>query len=140
MEPVQFTRPLADTRVARLGEPATFECELSAADARAQWLKDGFDLHAGAKYEMGVAGRSYRLTVRDVDDRDAGDYAIVVKGHRSEARLDVEARPEFKVVASICFGINQSIDLFASKYTYTNIIYVNGRSPEKHRVQLAGDL
>jgi len=34
----------------------------------------------------------------------------------------------------------QSISLFASKYTYLNIIYVNGRSPEKHRVQLAGDL
>jgi len=37
-------------------------------------------------------------------------------------------------------SINQSISLFASKYTYLNIIYVNGRSPEKHRVQLAGDL
>jgi len=36
--------------------------------------------------------------------------------------------------------INQSISLFASKYTYLNIISVNGRSPEKHRVQLAGDL
>jgi len=35
---------------------------------------------------------------------------------------------------------NQSISLFASKYTYLNIVYVNGRLPEKHRVQLAGDL
>ena len=36
---------------------------------------------------------------------------------------------------------NQSISLFASKYmSYINIISVNGRSPEKHRVQLAGDL
>jgi len=97
VEPVQFTRALSDVRVGRLGEPATFECELSKADARAQWLKDGFDLRPGPKYDMAVAGRQYRLTVRDVDDRDAGDYAIVVKGHRSEARLEVEARPEFKV-------------------------------------------
>jgi len=35
---------------------------------------------------------------------------------------------------------NQSISLFASKYTYINVISVNGRSPEKHRVQLAGDI
>ena len=97
VEPVQFTRPLADVRVARLGEPATFECEVTKPDARAQWLKDGFDLQHGPKYDIGVTGRNYRLTVRDVDDRDAGDYAIVVKGHRSEARLEVEARPEFKV-------------------------------------------
>ena len=27
-------------------------------------------------------------------------------------------------------SINQSISLFASKYTYWNIIYVNGRSPK----------
>jgi len=32
---------------------------------------------------------------------------------------------------------NQSISLFASKYTYMNVISVNGRSPGK---QLAGDL
>lgn len=85
-------------KVCKLGEPATFECEVTKPDTRAQWLKDGFDLHPSPKYDIGVAGRNYRLTVRDVDDRDAGDYAIVVKGHRSEARLDVEARPEFKVM------------------------------------------
>jgi Immunoglobulin I-set domain len=97
VEPVQFTRPLRDVKVGRLGEPAIFECEVTKPDARAQWLKDGFDLHHGSKYDIGVAGRNYRLTIRDVDDRDAGDYAIVVSGHRSEARLNVEARPEFKV-------------------------------------------
>jgi len=97
VEPVQFTRPLADVKVSRLGEPAMFEAEVTKPDARAQWLKDGFDLQHGPKYDIGVTGRNYRLTVRDVDDRDSGDYAIVVKGHRSEARLEVEARPEFKV-------------------------------------------
>ena len=35
---------------------------------------------------------------------------------------------------------NQSISLFASKYTYMNIIYVNGRSPEKHRVQPSSEI
>lgn len=84
-------------KICKLGEPATFECEVTKPDYRAQWLKDGFDIHPSPKYDIGVAGRNYRLTVKDVDDRDAGDYAIVVKGHRSEARLDVEARPEFRV-------------------------------------------
>jgi len=97
VEPVQFTRPLSDVKISRLGEPATFECEVTKPEVRAQWLKDGFDLQQGPKYDIGVTGSRYRLTVRDVDDRDAGDYAIVVKGHRSEARLEVESRPEFKV-------------------------------------------
>ena len=38
----------------------------------------------------------------------------------------------------LCGDQSVSISLFASKYTYMNIIYVNGRSPEKHGVQLAG--
>jgi len=37
-----------------------------------------------------------------------------------------------------CGNQSVSISLFANKYTYMNIIYVNGRSPEKHGVQLAG--
>ena len=44
---------------------------------------------------MDVRGPLYRLDVHDVDSRDAGDYAIVVQGHRSVARLNVEAKPEF---------------------------------------------
>jgi len=32
-----------------------------------------------------------------VDDGDAGNYVIVVKGHWSEERLEVKGRPEFKV-------------------------------------------
>ena len=58
----------------------TFECEVSKPDLTAHWLKDGFDLKPGPKYDMGVRGANYRLTVKDVDSRDIGDYAIVVKG------------------------------------------------------------
>jgi hypothetical protein len=89
--------PLKVVKVGRLGEPAKFECEVTKLDAKAQWLKDGFDLHHGPKYDIRVTGHNYLLTVRDVDDRDAGDYAIVVHRHRSEARLEVEARPQLMV-------------------------------------------
>jgi titin len=44
---------------------------------------------------MDVHGPLYKLDIHDVDSRDSGDYAIVVKGHRSAARLNVEAKPEF---------------------------------------------
>ena len=47
------------------------------------------------KYEVSVVGRIHKLTINRVDSRDAGDYAIVVKGHRSAARMSVEAKPSF---------------------------------------------
>jgi len=51
-----------------------------------------------------------------------------------------ETSPTPFTVSSLLQSRIVIISLFASKYTYLNIIYVNGRSPEKHRVQLAGDL
>ncbi|ESO04852.1 hypothetical protein HELRODRAFT_191479 [Helobdella robusta] len=95
-EPIQFKRPLSNLRTTTIGQPVTFECEVTKPEKVAHWLKDGFDLKPGPKYDMGMDGGSYRLTVRDVDSRDVGDYAVVIKGHRSEARLDVEASPQIR--------------------------------------------
>ena len=88
---------LKDVKVSRLGDTATFTCECSKAKARATWLKDGQDIFPDNKYDISVQGNTYKLTVSDVDSRDSGDYAIVIKGHRSEASLSVEAKPEFTI-------------------------------------------
>ena len=95
MEPIEFTKPLSDIKVGRLGESATFGCEISKPDARAQWLKDGQEIYSNKKYDIFTRKHNYGLTVRDIEAKDSGDYAIVVKGHRSAARLSVEAKPEF---------------------------------------------
>lgn len=79
-EKILFTKPLKSLKASKIGAPVTFECEVSKPDLTAHWLKDGFDLKPGPKYDMGVLGANYRLTVKDVDSRDIGDYAIVVKG------------------------------------------------------------
>ena len=95
VEPIEFTKPLSDIKVGRLGESTTFDCEISKSDARAQWLKDGNEIYGDKKYDIFARKHKYGLTVRDLEARDSGDYAIVVKGHRSAARLSVEAKPEF---------------------------------------------
>ena len=81
----------------KLGGKAVFECEITKENAKPHWLKDGLDIRPDAKYDMDVDARNYRLTVNDIDSPDAGDYAIVVKGHRSAARLQVEVKPEFLI-------------------------------------------
>lgn len=96
-EPIEFTKPLTDAKVGVLGQSATLQCEISKADARAQWLKDGHEIYSDKKYDMFSKKHLYGLTIRDLEAKDSGDYAIVVKGHRSSARLSVEAKPEFLV-------------------------------------------
>jgi hypothetical protein len=95
VEPVEFVKPLSDLKVGALGECTTFECEVSKADARAQWLKDGHEIYGNKKYDIYNRKHLYGLTVRDIEAKDSGDYAVVVRGHRSSARLSVEAKPEF---------------------------------------------
>ena len=80
-----------------LGEDITFECEVSKANVRATWTKDGMDILSDKKYDVAVNGGLHTLTVRSVDAIDVGDYAINVKGFRSNAQLEVEAKPELHV-------------------------------------------
>ena len=95
IEPVEFLEPLRNVKVDRLGGRVKFECEITKEDARAHWLKDGHEIYPDKKYDIECEGRYYCLTVNNIDSEDAGDYGIVVKGHRSEAKLQVEAQPIF---------------------------------------------
>jgi hypothetical protein len=97
VESIEFLRPLTAQRVNRIGDDATFECEVSKSNARATWLKDGMDLVPDKKYHMSVIGSIHRLTIHQVDSLDVADYAINIKGNRSVAHLDVEAKPQLLI-------------------------------------------
>ena len=88
-----------DSKITRLGESAYFECTSTHERAHPQWYKDGLGIipDTSKKYIAASAGPKHSLTVNRVDDRDAGEYACVIKGHRSAARLYVEAKPEFSI-------------------------------------------
>ena len=93
VEPISFTEPLKNITVAKLGTDAAFECSVNKENARVQWLKDGREIALGGKYTAEVDGKSYRLKIRNVTGDDSAEYAIVVKGHRSSAWLDVQVKP-----------------------------------------------
>ena len=76
--------------VTSVGTDAVFECEISKSNAKVQWLKDGQEISANDIYDIEAEGRIHRLKVRSVEGKHQGDYAIVVKGHRSVAKLSVE--------------------------------------------------
>ena len=82
-------------KVNRVGDDAIFECEVSKDRARAQWMKDGQEIYPDRKYDISTIGKVHRLRINNADSKDIGDYAIVIKGHRSAAKLGVELPPKF---------------------------------------------
>ncbi len=94
MEVIEFIKPLSDITLSAIGDKAVFECTISKERVRAQWLKDGNEIYDDKKYSIFSTGNQHTLTIKKADSCDVGDYAIVVKGHRSAARLQIEAKPE----------------------------------------------
>ena len=72
VESIDFLRPLTPQKVTRIGDDATFECEISKPNARATWLKDGMDILPDKKYDISVVGGVHRLTIRSADSIDVG--------------------------------------------------------------------
>ena len=89
-EEVEFVRKLEDIDVVEIPGTALFECEVSRLNTVAEWFCNNKPITASDKYELESKGVIHRLTIKDVDGKDEGDYKVVVKGKTSEARLFVE--------------------------------------------------
>jgi len=68
----------------------TFECELSLDDAAVEWYKGDRALKNSDKYDIVAKGTVHRLTINDVDSKDAGEYSAVFKNKSTKANLAVE--------------------------------------------------
>ena len=89
-EDVEFVRKLEDIDVVEIPGTALFECEVSRLNTVAEWFCNNKPITASDKYELESKGVIHRLTIKDVDGKDEGDYKVVVKGKTSEAGLFVE--------------------------------------------------
>ena len=85
-------RKLEDVDVFEIPGTATFECEVSRVNTVAEWFCNNKPITAGDKYELESKGVIHRLTIKEVDGKDEGDYKVVVKGKTSEAGLFVEGQ------------------------------------------------
>ena len=89
-EPIEFIRELKDQTVMEIPSTATFECELSKAGLRVQWLRGDEPISSGDKYDITSDGAVHRLIVRDVSGDDMNTYTATVRGKTSSASLTVE--------------------------------------------------
>ena len=91
-EKFDFIRPLTDQKVTSIPDTVTFDCELSASGLPVEWYRGDRPIRRSDKYEMIAEGAVHKLVIKDVDDRDVGQYSIQVKNKASEANLIVEGK------------------------------------------------
>ncbi|XP_051969741.1 LOW QUALITY PROTEIN: obscurin-like [Xyrauchen texanus] len=76
---------------AKVGEDATFCCELSQAGLNVKWSKDGKSIRKSQKYEINQVQTLVNLTVHNVTDKDSGEYSCeVTGGPTSKAKLEIK--------------------------------------------------
>ncbi|XP_053118296.1 obscurin isoform X21 [Hemicordylus capensis] len=82
-------------------ENASLSCEVAQAKTEVKWFKDGKSITASKKFKIESEGRTRRLIVQQVENKDAGEYACDAAGQKltfkvtvTEAEVDEFANKE----------------------------------------------
>ena len=81
---------MENKKTTKIPDTVTFECELSLDDATVDWYKGDRVIKNSDKYEIVARGPVHRLTINDVDSKDAGEYSAVFRNKSTKANLTVE--------------------------------------------------
>jgi len=85
-----FVRELENKKTNKIPDAVTFECELSLDDAAVEWYRGDRRIKHSDKHNVDSRGAVHRLTINDIDAKDAGEYTAVVKNKSTKANLTVE--------------------------------------------------
>ena len=91
--PIVFMSPLQDVTLNNLGLKAVFECDVSKAGLKAEWLKADKTIRRGDdKYDMQVSAGNHQLVVNDAQFDDVAEYTIKFDGAQSSAKLRINGK------------------------------------------------
>ena len=86
--------PLQDQTITSIPETVTFECVVSKKKVPVEWYKGDRQIRSGDKYDLISDETTHKLVIKDADDKDEGDYKIIVKNTPSTAKLHVKVAPK----------------------------------------------
>ena len=90
--PVEFVTKLKDVQV-KEKETARFECELNREISDIKWTKSGIEIKPDEKkYRIFNEGNKAIFEILDCQLDDTSDYAILVRGRKLAAKLNVEGK------------------------------------------------
>ncbi|KTG40031.1 hypothetical protein cypCar_00011141 [Cyprinus carpio] len=85
---VKFSKPL-DNVVGLKGSDVVLKCELVKSKGDVQWLKGSQEIAPNRHFTIRAEGRVRSLTIHEVTEDDAGDYACESKDERTSATVVV---------------------------------------------------
>ncbi|XP_016150067.1 obscurin-like protein 1 isoform X8 [Sinocyclocheilus grahami] len=85
---VKFSKPLENV-VGLKGSDVVLKCELYKSKGDVQWLKGSQEIAPNRHFTIRAEGRVRSLTIHDVTEEDAGEYACESKDERTSATVVV---------------------------------------------------
>ena len=90
-KPIEFKSGFSDMSV-NFNESAEFKCEVSEAEAKGKWFKDGKEVVASDRIEVIERGCLRKLVINDVTASDQGLYNIDV-GDKKQPLSPISLQP-----------------------------------------------
>ena len=91
-EVIEFVKELQDLYVTKLPSSETFECELNKPNVQVTWYRKDQPIKRSHKYDVIAEGRTHQLVVKDVEGKDEGEYSIIAKNARCEAKMTIHCK------------------------------------------------
>ena len=105
MEPSAFVRGLEDIQLNDLGLEATFSCEVSKSDLKAEWFKADKPIKRSEKYNITSKNGQHSLTIADCQVDDVASYSIKLDGISSTAKLVIKGTVDLLVAGVRCKAV-----------------------------------
>lgn len=103
---LSFIRKLPEYTIIPIGETAEFEVELSRADVKVHWLKNGVKIDSSSKYKITKHNSIRKMIIYNVELEDQMEYTCVAENIKTSSTLKVGGKT-FKYLHDVHGKITQ---------------------------------
>ncbi|KAK5977936.1 Fibronectin type III domain protein, partial [Trichostrongylus colubriformis] len=110
----EIVKRLERRTVGKENEPVVLRIELDHPAKDVKWTKDDKVLTDSEKYDIVSEGTSCRLTIRNADFNDAGQYVVEADGSKSYTNLHISGKPRIKPGAKELIEVERDENIMLS--------------------------
>ena len=109
-KPIEFKSGFSDMSV-NFNESAEFKCEVSEAEAKGKWFKDGKEVVASDRIEVIERGCLRKLVINDVTASDQGLYYNQFRQQHGPIVTNVSATSNELILSGLNLRISNNLEI-----------------------------